>query len=217
MGNEARVALKHRRNPLHAKLGSDHGWYREVVATFPSRYEAGLKERQLIRELGTLDSQGGANRTEGGDGGCLKKHTPEAKARISSARRGKKRGPLSPQHRAALSLAHKGKSPSPEHRANLAASQKGKPRNPAAIAKMAATKKGSRLTTEHRASIGAALRGKKVPVEKLKTHCVNGHLFDEATTYMRPKGGRGCRACRRKESRNTNPVSQKEIALCPTA
>lgn len=30
-----------------------------------------------------------------------------------------------------------------------------------------------------------------------KTHCKNGHLFDEKNTYYRPTGGRGCRACRR--------------------
>lgn len=29
-----------------------------------------------------------------------------------------------------------------------------------------------------------------------KTHCVNGHPFDEANTYLRSTGGqRGCRAC----------------------
>lgn len=28
------------------------------------------------------------------------------------------------------------------------------------------------------------------------THCVNGHEFTEANTYLRPgRGGRSCRAC----------------------
>jgi hypothetical protein len=30
-----------------------------------------------------------------------------------------------------------------------------------------------------------------------QTHCVNGHPFDEANTYVRPRGtGRDCRTCR---------------------
>lgn len=34
-------------------------------------------------------------------------------------------------------------------------------------------------------------------VNARKTECVNGHAFDEANTYLRPEGARGCRACRR--------------------
>jgi hypothetical protein len=32
-----------------------------------------------------------------------------------------------------------------------------------------------------------------------RTHCAKGHAFDEDNTYMRPGGGRRCRACRRVE------------------
>lgn len=31
--------------------------------------------------------------------------------------------------------------------------------------------------------------------------CVNGHLFDEANTYITPQGRRGCRACIRERAR----------------
>lgn len=31
----------------------------------------------------------------------------------------------------------------------------------------------------------------------VKTHCDNGHPFDAANTYLRPTGGRACRACGR--------------------
>lgn len=34
-----------------------------------------------------------------------------------------------------------------------------------------------------------------------KTHCLNGHLFDEANTYLDPRGSRTCRECRRARSR----------------
>lgn len=33
--------------------------------------------------------------------------------------------------------------------------------------------------------------------QRAKTHCVNGHLLDEANTYTDPHGWRSCRACRR--------------------
>jgi len=32
---------------------------------------------------------------------------------------------------------------------------------------------------------------------KNKTHCVNGHVYNNETTYKRPGSGRGCRICRR--------------------
>lgn len=35
-----------------------------------------------------------------------------------------------------------------------------------------------------------------------KTHCLRGHPFNEANTYMTPRGGRVCRACYRTHSRN---------------
>lgn len=35
----------------------------------------------------------------------------------------------------------------------------------------------------------------------VKTHCGNGHEFTAANTYMRPDGGRDCRACKREAQR----------------
>jgi hypothetical protein len=32
--------------------------------------------------------------------------------------------------------------------------------------------------------------------ESAKTHCPNGHAYDEANTYVDPRGFRGCRTCR---------------------
>ena len=34
----------------------------------------------------------------------------------------------------------------------------------------------------------------------MKTHCGRGHPFDEANTYVTPRGVRHCRACHREDS-----------------
>jgi len=34
-----------------------------------------------------------------------------------------------------------------------------------------------------------------------KTHCLRGHEFTEENTYMKPSGGRQCRACNRERSK----------------
>lgn len=36
---------------------------------------------------------------------------------------------------------------------------------------------------------------------KYKTHCKQGHPFDEQNTYIRKGGGRDCRACNRERNR----------------
>lgn len=42
------------------------------------------------------------------------------------------------------------------------------------------------------------LRGEGLAAQnKRKTHCVRGHRFTAENTYVRPNGGRNCRACRR--------------------
>ncbi len=37
-----------------------------------------------------------------------------------------------------------------------------------------------------------------------KTHCLRGHLFDKANTYVNRNGGRTCRTCRRNKQRPIN-------------
>lgn len=46
------------------------------------------------------------------------------------------------------------------------------------------------------------LRGESfAAVNARKTHCPNGHAYDDANTYVLPNGHRGCKACRRGASR----------------
>lgn len=46
-------------------------------------------------------------------------------------------------------------------------------------------------------------------VNARRTHCVNGHPFDQANTYERPNGNRACRTCRR-EARRRCDARQRE-------
>lgn len=50
----------------------------------------------------------------------------------------------------------------------------------------------------------------------MRTHCKRGHLFDEANTYIGPKGKRRCRACAkksRKKWQEANPFVRTEQTL----
>jgi group I intron endonuclease len=62
-------------------------------------------------------------------------HSEEAKAKISEARKGKKLGPHSPEHIAKISAASKGKKLSTETKARMSEARKGKPKSPEQVAK----------------------------------------------------------------------------------
>lgn len=102
-------------------------------------------EKEFILKEGAVDSSSYYNDTtvtfasmEG------KTHSVEARAAISEGHKGKKYGPLSPEHRAKLSEAAKGRSLSAEHRAKISEVQKGKI-----------------VSAEHRAAISEGLKRKK--------------------------------------------------------
>jgi hypothetical protein len=83
--------------------------------------------------------------------------SPEHRAKISKAKMGR---PLSPEHRAKVSEAQKGRTLSPEHRAKISKANKGKKRSPETRSKMAAARRGRALSPESRAKISAALTGR---------------------------------------------------------
>ena len=45
------------------------------------------------------------------------------------------------------------------------------------------------------------------------THCINGHPFDEINTYVRSNGGRSCRVCMRKRSREWQRARRGKVVL----
>lgn len=101
-----------------------------------------------------------------------RKHTPESKAKLSVALKGRFKGrKLSPETRAKISAALKsidnrgfrGRKHSPETRAKMSASRKIAMNRPEVKAKLSAARKGKKLSPETRAKISAANKGKKPP------------------------------------------------------
>jgi len=119
--------------------------------------------------------------------------SPEQRAKISSGQKGRKLGPMSPERRAKLSARHmgkpgtrngmvntpetraklsaalKGRKHTPEHRANNSAAKKGRPLwSPEQRAHMSITRTGRKLrphSPETRAKISAAKKGHKQSLE----------------------------------------------------
>jgi hypothetical protein len=76
-----------------------------------------------------------------------KRHTEEAKAKISAAHKGRRKPrnqPLSPEHRARISAALTGRTLSDAHRAALAAAQRGKTASAQTRARMSASQRRRR-------------------------------------------------------------------------
>ncbi len=106
--------------------------------------------------------------------------SPETRAKLSAAKRGKSTGKqspelvekraaslrgrkLTPEQRAKLSAANTGKKLTTEHKAKMSAAKRGKPgknRSPEAIAKTAAFHRGRKLAPEHVAKLSASHLGK---------------------------------------------------------
>lgn len=92
-----------------------------------------------------------------------RKHSPERSAIMSAARKGKKRGPMSPERKAKISAALKGKKRSPEICAAMSALRLGKKQSPERAAVSAAqckangeARRGKQFTPEHRAALSIA-------------------------------------------------------------
>lgn len=92
------------------------------------------------------------NSTEGGDGTEL---SPEARAKISAAAKGRKRGPLSEERKRIIGDGSRGKKQSPEHVAKRTSKRIGSKHTPETIAKLSAQRKGKTLSAEVKAKLAA--------------------------------------------------------------
>ena len=150
---------------------------RKVLASGLTEPESFEYEIALISLLGRKDQGTGClrNLTDGGDGTSGAVHSPETRAKLSAASKGRKlsaeaRAKVSaaasnpsPETRAKMSAALKGRKHSPEHRAKISAAVRNQ--SPETRAKRSAALKGRPLSPEHRAKLSAAASKRKFSPE----------------------------------------------------
>lgn len=136
----------------------------KLVAHRLSEHEAFLLERRLIKFYGRMNNKTGIlhNLTEGGAGTSGHTQSPEIRALISSAHKGKAK---SLDHRAKLSAALKNRKLSPDHCAKIGSGHRGLKRSAEFSAKMSILHKGKVVSPETRAKISAANKGRKASPE----------------------------------------------------
>jgi hypothetical protein len=124
--------------------------------------EAFRHEIYMIAVFGRKDLGTGIlhNRTGGGDGVSGLIHTPEHRAKLSAAHKGKT---LSPEHKAKISAGKKGIHRSPETKEKISAAQKGKTLSPETKEKISAAMKGKTCSTETKEKMSAANKGENNP------------------------------------------------------
>jgi len=109
--------------------------------------ESGVREIFLIAQHKSLGSPL-TNMTDGGDGVLGHVHSAKTREKMSVAQKGVPRGAPSVKHRANLSAALKGRTPSVKTRAAALAATIGKPLSPGHRAKISASGKGRKHSPE---------------------------------------------------------------------
>ena len=140
---------------------------RVLIQEHPSERDAFVAEIFLIAYYGRKDLGTGCliNLKDGGQGGS--NPSEETREKMSSARAGKKLGPLSAEHKEKLSAIGKRRVCSDETRAKLSAAGKRRKKKPFSTEhreKLSLAQKGKNkkpFSDEHRANLSAAKKGKK--------------------------------------------------------
>ena len=173
---------------------------RKILVGGLTEPEAFEYEIALISLLGRKDRGTGClrNFTDGGEGASGYVASPETRARMSAANKGRKHSAEtrakisaansnpSPEIRAKQSAANKGRKLSPEHRAKVGAASKGRTHSSETRSKMSAANRGQTRSPEARARMSAAQKGRKgpspSPEHRAKLSAANkGRIFSPET------------------------------------
>lgn len=166
------------RNNHWKNIVEKHGFYYEIVARFANEADAFANEIELIAKY-RAEGVALANYASGGQGQSGISPTPDVRAKLSAALKGRPwtdsqkaararsvRPPLTAEHKARISasrialFATLPSQPRPlEVRMKIAASLKGRTMSPESIAKSAASRTGKALSATHKASISASKKG----------------------------------------------------------
>ena len=97
-GSGNRVYSKYRRNPYWHNVSNKHGYTVDIIKHFEDEDEAFKYERRLIAFLGKVKGFKLTNLTDGGGGMSGKKHSKEAKKKMSDSLKGDKNHMFGKKH-----------------------------------------------------------------------------------------------------------------------
>ena len=108
-GTKDRATITYRRSSFWTNIYKKHGFYHEIIQTFPTEEEAFQLEKELIASLSKTHKL--ANLTAGGEGSAGYLHTLDSRRRMSLSGKGKEK---SQETREKISISNAGKKRSPE-------------------------------------------------------------------------------------------------------
>ena len=161
-----------KRNDFHNNICNKYGYKVEIIKDGLTEEEAFKLEREIIEDYVFtfgygIEITGYRNRennkfltnmTFGGEGTSGRKHSEEAKRKISESEKGKK---ISEETKRKLSEAHKGRQFSEETKRKLSEANKGKKSSEDKKQKISKANKGRKLSEEHKKKISETKKGKE--------------------------------------------------------
>lgn len=139
----------HKNNIIKKAMRENVEVLSEILFDGLSEEQAHAKEIELIAFYGRRVNGGClTNATDGGEGTSGWKPSEETRRKMSKAKTGKKRGPMSEETKMRISSGNKGKKCSPESIEKTASANRGRKHTPESRAKMSAARVGKRQTPE---------------------------------------------------------------------